>query len=389
MSTAIARKPLRQVGSVKELLMNDMAREQLATVAAQHMNPSRLMRVTANAIRTTPKLQECEPVSFLGALMQCAALGLEPNTVLGHAYLVPFRNNKKGITEVQVIIGYKGLIDLARRSGHITSLSANVHYSDDELWDYEEGTDSRLRHRPGPQDGEKIHAYAIARFKDGGHAYVVLPWSQVMKVRDGSQNWQTAVRYNSTDRNPWKTHEDEMAKKTAVRALAKYLPLSVEFMDAVQIDHDGGSHVDYASFAADPEGGPVIDGEVAGENDSEPPANDDPAPKKPAKAPKDETPPPAEKPKPKPPADEKPETKPETDDGGEPEPPQDENTAPALRPGTLKLIDKVQSELTDGCPVNGARQFFAQEIEQVCAVDPAAKAAIEDLFSQFEGDDNE
>lgn len=256
---AIAKTPLRQVQNVKHLLMNDAAKEQLQMVAAKHLNPERMMRVVANAIRTTPKLQQCEPISFLGALMQCASLGLEPNTILGHAYLIPFDNKKKGVTEVQVVIGYKGLIDLARRSGHITSISANIHYSDDELWTYEEGTEATLRHRPGPQEGKKLHAYAIAQFKDGGHAYVVLPWKKVMAIRDASQNWQTAVRYGKTATAIWTIHEDAMAMKTAVRALAKYLPLSVEFSDALTIDEAKGA--DYRGFAMDPTNGVQIDGE--------------------------------------------------------------------------------------------------------------------------------
>ena len=251
-STAIEKvksKPLTQVTNVKELLWNDAAKNQLQQVAAAHMKPERMMRLMANAIRTTPKLGECDPMSLLGGLMTCAGLGLEPNTIMGHAYLIPFKNNRKGITEVQLVVGYKGLIDLARRSGHITSIAANIHYSDDEVWEYEEGTEARLRHIPGAQEGEKLHAYAIAKFRDGGHAYVVLPWGKVMKIRDGSQGWQTAVRYNSTDRSPWKSHEDEMAKKTAIRALAKYLPLSVEFRDALTVD---GGKADFAAFAINP-----------------------------------------------------------------------------------------------------------------------------------------
>lgn len=283
MSNALVKTPLRQVPDVRHLLMNENARNQLAMVAAKHMSPERMMRVVANAIRTTPKLQQCEPMSFLGALMQCAALGLEPNTVLGHAYMIPFDRSKKiknakgvdewvKIPEVQVVIGYKGLIDLARRSGHITSLSANIHYSDDDLWEYEEGTEARLRHRPGPMEGTKLHAYAIAKFKDGGHAYVVLPWAKVMKIRDESQGWITAKRIGKTAETPWGKYEDEMAKKTAVRALSKYLPLSVEFMDAVQIDEARG---DYRAFAMDPTAGvqiedqsETIEGEVSeGETD--------------------------------------------------------------------------------------------------------------------------
>lgn len=281
MSTAItSTKPLRQVTQVRELLVNAQARDQLAAVASKHMNPERMMRVVANAIRTTPKLQECNPMSFLGALMQCASLGLEPNTILGHAYLIPF--DKKALnketgkwefveTNVQLIVGYKGLIDLARRSGHITSLSANIHYSDDELWEYEEGTEAKLRHRPGPLAGKKLHAYAIAKFKDGGHAYVVLPWAHVMKIRDGSQGWQQAVRTGKTADNPWhpQKHEDEMAKKTAIRALSKYLPLSVEFMDAISIDEkpaDFGAFARDVNLGAAPVEDDYIDGDVAGDD---------------------------------------------------------------------------------------------------------------------------
>jgi recombination protein RecT len=160
------------------------------------MKPERMMRLMANAIRTTPKLGECDPMSLLGGLMTCAGLGLEPNTIMGHAYLIPFKNNRKGITEVQLVVGYKGLIDLARRSGHITSISANIHYSDDDVWEYEEGTEARLRHIPGAQEGDKRHAYAIAKFRDGGHAYVVLPWAKVMKIRNGS--WAGKRPLNST-----------------------------------------------------------------------------------------------------------------------------------------------------------------------------------------------
>ncbi|MDA1326254.1 MAG: recombinase RecT [Proteobacteria bacterium] len=245
----VKSKPLTQVTNVKELLWNDAAKNQLQQVSAAHMKPDRMMRLMANAIRTTPKLGECDPMSLLGGLMTCAGLGLEPNTIMGHAYLIPFKNNRKGITEVQLVVGYKGLIDLARRSGHITSISANIHYSDDEVWEYEEGTEARLRHIPGAQEGEKRHAYAIAKFRDGGHAYVVLPWAKVIKIRDGSQGWQTAVKYGATDRNPWKSHEDEMAKKTAIRALAKSLPLSVEFRDALTVD---GGKADFAAFAINP-----------------------------------------------------------------------------------------------------------------------------------------
>lgn len=256
MSALVSKTPLRQVASVKELLANSNARDQLSAVAAKHMNPERMMRVLANAIRTTPKLGECEPMSLLGALMQCASLGIEPNTILGQAYLIPFGK------DVQLVVGYKGLIDLARRSGNITSISANIHYSDDELWEYEEGTEARLRHRPGMMKGEKLHAYAIAKFTDGGHGYVVLPWAHVEKIRDESQGYQTAKRYGKLKSSPWVKHEDEMAKKTAIRALAKYLPLSVEKSDLADAMQTDESRADFRAFAMDPTAGVQIDGET-------------------------------------------------------------------------------------------------------------------------------
>ncbi len=269
--------PLRQVQSVKDLLISKQAGQQLAAVAARHMNPERMMRVVANAIRTTPKLQQCEPISFLGALMQCASLGLEPNTILGHAYLIPFdktidRNKptERKITEVQLVVGYKGLIDLARRSGHITSIHAGIHYSDDALtgglWEYEEGTEAKLRHRNGDMAGQKKHAYAIAKFKDGCHAYVVLPWAHVMRIRDGSQGYQTAKKFGKLKDTPWVAHEDAMAKKTAIRALAKYLPLSVEFADAMTVDEQS---LNYRSFAMDPTQGLLPDADQPEDEDQD------------------------------------------------------------------------------------------------------------------------
>ncbi|KHQ51136.1 recombinase RecT [Mameliella alba] len=380
MNTQIAKIPLRQVQDVKTLLHNDQARQQLAAVAAKHMSPERLMRVTANAIRTTPKLQEADPLSFLGALMQCAALGLEANTVLGHAYLVPFKNNRKGITEVQVIIGYKGFIDLARRSGHITSISAGIHYSDDELWEHEEGTEARLRHRPGPQEGEKLHAYAIAKFTDGGHAYVVLPWARVMKIRDGSQNWQSAVKFGKTKQSPWYTHEDAMASKTAIRALAKYLPLSVEMADAITIDHDEGTRVDYAAFAQSPEDGPQveegeeIDGEATEVDEGDRHQQD--ADPKGATGETEEKP--NQKTKERKPEAKKEQDKPKDDDAGIP---------PASDPKFVKLFQDIEAELTDGAPARGILRFHEAALAEVEKEDPDLHGQIMSMIREAEAND--
>lgn len=263
----------RGITSVKDLLRSDAAFRQIESVAANNLSGERMARVMANAVRTTPTLQDCEPMSFLGAMMTSASLGLEPNTSQGHAYLVPFNNNRKvdgrwlKIKEVQLIIGYKGFIDLAFRSGVLTYIDAGIHYSDDELWQYEKGMNFTLRHVEGPQQGAKLHAYSIVKWSNGngadGFAAAVLPWTKVTSTRDQSQNWQSAVRNGKTDKNPWATHEDQMAIKTAIRALANTgrMPMSIEMRNAVAVD--GNPNANFRNVAADPTA--LKDGSLVGD----------------------------------------------------------------------------------------------------------------------------
>jgi recombination protein RecT len=254
--TAIT-KPLRQVKSVQELLVNDMAKQQLQIVAAQHMKPERMMRLMANAIRTTPKLGQCEPLTLLGSMMTCASLGLEPNTVLGHAYLIPFENRKKGVTEVQLVLGYTGMVDLARRSGHVVNIHADVVYEADDF-SFEYGSNQHLKHIPAGERSKPIYAYCHAKLTDG-EAFIVLPYAEVLKVRDSSQGYKTAKKYGKTD-TPWIAHEHQMARKTAVRALFNELPISVEKVtEALEVD---GSQANFANFAMHPDQGSPETGET-------------------------------------------------------------------------------------------------------------------------------
>ena len=250
-----ADKPLRQVATVNELFVNKQAVELLRKVAARHMNPERMMRIMWNATRVTPKLGQCDPLTLLGALMNCATLGLEPNTPLGHAYLIPFENRRANTTDVQLIVGYKGMIDMARRSGLVRTILAEVVYSDDEIWSYEYGSQMHLRHKLGPREGTKIAAYCHVHLTDG-EAFVVMPWAEVMKVRNGAQGYRRAVQYGDKTA-PWIAHEDAMARKTAIRAMANrgLMPVSVEMVEALDVDEQ---HVDFAAFARDPGAGPQI-----------------------------------------------------------------------------------------------------------------------------------
>lgn len=214
----------------------------IAQAIPQHMTPERLLRIATTSIRTNPKLKICTPESLLGAVMQCAQLGLEPS-ILGHAYLVPFRNKKKDtngndlkddrgqpifIDEAQFQIGYKGLIELARRTGQISSIMAQAVHEKD-LFEYEYGIEEKLKHVPA--DGERgpiTKYYAYAKFKDGGYSFLVMTRKDIELHRD---RFSKAKNFG-----PWKDHFDEMAKKTVLKGLMKYMPISVEFSRAVSQD---------------------------------------------------------------------------------------------------------------------------------------------------------
>lgn len=197
----------------------------------KHMDVERLMRLTMTTIRTTPKLREADPGSVLGAVMQAAQLGLEPG-LLGQCYLLPFDNKKKGITECQFIIGYKGMIDLARRSGHIESIYAHAVYEKDEF-EYELGLNPTLRHVPSmdADKGEFIGSYAVAHFKDGGYQMEFMPKAEIEKRRKASPG-------GTSKYSPWNNYYEEMANKTVIRHMWKYLPISVEIQQHVA--HDEG-----------------------------------------------------------------------------------------------------------------------------------------------------
>lgn len=226
----------------------DKARSTLATMAPQmqmvlppSIKPERMNRIIMNALQTTPKLLECNFQSFMKAAMTVAYLGLEPEGVLGQAYLVPYKG------EVQAQIGYKGLIRLARNSGEVASLTAHEVCEEDDF-DYAYGLDEKLVHKPAEGErGKMTHVYAVAKFKDGSHHFEVLTKAQVDKVREGSAGKNLA---------PWTQHYNEMAKKTAIRRIAKYLPLSVQRAEAINIAFDAGR---VANLATD---GQVIEHEA-------------------------------------------------------------------------------------------------------------------------------
>lgn len=208
----------------------------MAQALPKHMDIDRLTRLAMTTIRTTPALKDADVGSLLGAVMQAAQLGLEPG-LMGHCYLLPFNNKNKGIKEVQFIIGYKGMIDLARRSGHIKSIYAHAVYSNDEF-DYELGLESKLVHKPTmePDKGEFIGAYAVAHFKDGGYQFEFMSKADIEKRKGRSKAANSKF-------SPWTSDYEEMAKKTVVRHMWKYLPISVEVQQQVAYDEGTGKDI--------------------------------------------------------------------------------------------------------------------------------------------------
>lgn len=206
--------------SVRDLI--ETAKPKFAAVIPKHIDVDRLVRVTIASINKTPALMNCTKESLLNSIMTAAQLGVEPTGVLGSAYLVPYGQ------ECTLIVGYRGLIDLARRSGQIESIEAHVVHENDRFT-LKYGLDPVLEHEPawaGDPGGVKA-VYAIAKLKDGGKQIEVMTKNQVDAIR---------ARSKAGKSGPWVEHYEEMARKTVVRRIAKYLPLTPELADALSLD---------------------------------------------------------------------------------------------------------------------------------------------------------
>lgn len=215
------------VKTVGLFLVKNKAR--IANALPSNLTPDRMLSIVMTEIRKVPALAECDQASLFGAVIQASQLGLEIGSHLGHCYLIPFKNKQKGITECQFIVGYRGMIDLARRSGQIISLQAHAVYENDEF-DFAYGLEERLDHVPARSDkGDMIAVYAVAKLVGGGHQIEVM--------------WKSDVDLVAKSFGPWKDHYEEMAKKTVIRRLFKYLPVSIELQTAVSQDEKAESDV--------------------------------------------------------------------------------------------------------------------------------------------------
>jgi phage RecT family recombinase len=223
-STALARRG----GDVYSIFQDELVVKQLVGITGAQDFVKRMLMVAANELRNSEALAECTRASFLAALMHAAHLRLEVGGALGHFYLVPFKNTRLGIREVVPILGYRGIIVLARRSRELSSIAARAVYSND-FFEWEYGLEDKLVHRP-KLDGERgniVAFYGVARFTNGGVQPLVMSRAEVDKFRK---------RAKASESGPWVTDYEAMGCKTVVRRMEPFLPLTNEAAGAIQED---------------------------------------------------------------------------------------------------------------------------------------------------------
>lgn len=230
MTTQIQKQD--QYLSIKAALEKN--KQAMAEVIPSYLSPDRLLSLALLSIRKTPALQECPVSTLLGCVVEASRLGLELGGALGQAYLIPFK--EKGQPMAQMVIGYRGFVELMRRSGDVSSIRAVVVHQRDHFT-LREGLEQVIDHVPCLEGdpGPLKFVYAVAKFsKSGDYQAVFLTRAEVESTKARSRSGQFG---------PWVTDYEEMAKKTAVRRLAKLMPLTVEAADAIERD-DEASYVD-------------------------------------------------------------------------------------------------------------------------------------------------
>jgi recombination protein RecT len=217
-STAVTKPSVRL--TIKDRLQSDDFKEAVAKALPKHLTPDRFLRVAITALTKTPKLAQCDQASFFGALLTLSQYGLEPDGRSAH--LIPYGST------CQLILDYKGIVELVMRTGLVSKLHADVVCENDE---FEYNLGEIVTHKIDLRQprGEMFAAYATCQFKDGATSAVVLSKQEIDDVRNRSRAGKSG---------PWVTDYNEMAKKTAFRRLSKWLPLSAEVRDLMAKDDD-------------------------------------------------------------------------------------------------------------------------------------------------------
>ena len=240
---------------------------QFAMAMPKGMEAAQLVRDALTCLRQTPDLAKCTPSTVLGALMSCAQLGLRPG-VLGHAWVLPFYDSRSRSHKAQLVVGYKGYVDLAYRNPQVSSVIARTVYEGD-TFDVDYGLEDRLVHKPS-LSGERskpIAHYAIFKTASGGRAFWVM-------TEDEMQAWKK--RYAPKDRSnkivgPWVSDYEAMARKTCLLRLASWMPKSTELAYAMEVDNGVRVSVDPKADLVDAthhyDQDETVDGEIVDEAD--------------------------------------------------------------------------------------------------------------------------
>ena len=218
---------------IRSLIQSDAGKKQFALALPKHIKPDRFVRVALTAFTKNPKLLHCTQQSLLSALLDCSSMGIEPDGRKAH--LIPYGD------KCTLIVDYKGLVDIARRSGEIADIHADVVCEGDKF-DYNFGTDSKLVHVPAIKGRGNVFAvYSFVRLKDGSSSFEVMNVEEIEKIH---------MRSKAANDGPWKTDWNEMAKKTVFRRHSKWLPVSSEFQNAIDKDYDTPPDISAGGFDA-------------------------------------------------------------------------------------------------------------------------------------------
>ncbi len=251
LKTKVVSARAEKVVTLEEYI--EQRKTQVEQMLPANMTIDRFLRIAYTAFRTTPKLADCTPQSIMGALLQAAQLGLEPNTE-GQAYILPYTNtkyvnNKKTfVTEAQFQIGYKGYIELFYRHGAAQVLDMHTVYENDKF-EYAYGSQPYLKHCPVLKNrGEVIAYYAVAMLRNGGSVFKVMSRDECIEhgkthskcfiTRKWDDNAKTYIQVEPhfDPNSPWAKDVNAMCKKTVLIQLAKLLPKSVELQKALAMD---------------------------------------------------------------------------------------------------------------------------------------------------------
>jgi len=235
---AVATQQSNSLGTLQGLL--EKYKHQIEVALPRHMTPERMIRVALSAVSSSPGLLECDPISVAACVVQSSILGLEPNSVLGESYLVPFWNGRLKRKQAQLVPGYQGLIKLARQSGDVSMIDAQIVYQNDEF-EFHKGSEVWWKHkwaRSGDR-GEPEGVWAGYVLKDSSRNFEYWTLEQIEKHRDKFSKGAFDREGHLT--GAWRDAPEWMWKKTVLRQIIKLMPKSIELASALSLEERSDS----------------------------------------------------------------------------------------------------------------------------------------------------